>query len=95
MTPTTGAGTASTVNGPHTRAFRGYWDYDGGGLGDMGQHYLDPVQYILNKDDQAPISVEIDADPQDADAIGSFRRIEFTYADGDPWPELADGAGHS
>ena len=24
--------------------FRGYWDYDGGGLGDMGQHYLDPVQ---------------------------------------------------
>jgi len=27
--------------------FRGYWDYDGGGLGDMGQHYLDPVQYIL------------------------------------------------
>ena len=30
--------------------FRGYWDYDGGGLGDMGQHYLDPVQYILGKD---------------------------------------------
>jgi hypothetical protein len=26
--------------------FRGYWDYDGGGLGDMGQHYIDPVQYI-------------------------------------------------
>ncbi len=62
--------------------FRGYWDYDGGGLGDMGQHYLDPVQYILNKDDQAPISVEIDADPQDADAVGTWRRIEFTYADG-------------
>jgi myo-inositol 2-dehydrogenase / D-chiro-inositol 1-dehydrogenase len=62
--------------------FRGYWDYDGGGLGDMGQHYLDPVQYLLNKDDQAPISVEIDADPQDDDAIGSWRRIEFTYADG-------------
>ena len=31
--------------------FRGYWDYDGGGLGDMGQHYIDPVQYILGKDD--------------------------------------------
>lgn len=62
--------------------FRGYWDYDGGGLGDMGQHYLDPVQYILGKDDTSPISVEIDADPQDADAIGSWRRIEFTYADG-------------
>lgn len=62
--------------------FRGYWDYDGGGLGDMGQHYLDPVQYILGKDDTAPVSVEIDADPQDDDAIGSWRRIEFTYADG-------------
>jgi len=63
-------------------SFRGYWDYDGGGLGDMGQHYLDPAQYILNKDDTAPISVEIDADPQDADAIGTWRRMEFTYADG-------------
>lgn len=62
--------------------FRGYWDYDGGGLGDMGQHYLDPVQYLLNKDDQAPISVEIDADPQDSEAVGTWRRIEFTYADG-------------
>ena len=31
----------------HHRAgtsFRGYWDYDGGGLGDMAQHYLDPLQ---------------------------------------------------
>lgn len=62
--------------------FRGYWDYDGGGLGDMGQHYLDPVQYMLGKDGEAPISVEIDADPQDAEAITPWRRIEFTYADG-------------
>jgi predicted dehydrogenase len=64
------------------QTFRGYWDYDGGGLGDMGQHYLDPVQYILNKDNEAPISVEIDADPQHPDAIGTWRRIEYTYADG-------------
>lgn len=65
----------------HAR-FRGYWDYDGGGLGDMGQHYLDPVQYLLDKDTEAPVSVEIDADPQDSDAIGTWRRMEFTYADG-------------
>jgi myo-inositol 2-dehydrogenase / D-chiro-inositol 1-dehydrogenase len=64
------------------QSFRGYWDYDGGGLGDMGQHYLDPVQYMLDKDGEAPISVEIDADPQDAEAVGVWRRIEFTYADG-------------
>lgn len=62
--------------------FRGYWDYDGGGLGDMGQHYLDPVQYFLGKDGEAPVSVEIDADPQDPEAVGVWRRIEFTYADG-------------
>ncbi|MES2995682.1 MAG: Gfo/Idh/MocA family oxidoreductase [Verrucomicrobiota bacterium] len=62
--------------------FRGYWDYDGGGLGDMGQHYLDPVQYLLGKDTEAPISVEIDADKQDSEAIGKWRRIEYTYADG-------------
>ncbi len=69
---------------PHRthQTFRGYWDYDGGGLGDMGMHYLDPVQYLLDKDGEAPLSVEIDADPQDADAVGVWRRIEFTYADG-------------
>jgi myo-inositol 2-dehydrogenase / D-chiro-inositol 1-dehydrogenase len=63
-------------------SFRGYWDYDGGGLGDMGQHYLDPIQYILGKDDELPVSVEIDADPQDSDAVGTWRRITYKYADG-------------
>ena len=63
-------------------SFRGYWDYDGGGLGDMGQHYLDPVQYFLGKDDEMPVSVEIDADPQDDDAVGTWRRITYKYADG-------------
>ena len=62
--------------------FRGYWDYDGGGLGDMGQHYLDPVQYMLGKDDTGPVSVEIDAPQQHYDAVGSWRRIIYTYADG-------------
>lgn len=65
----------------HT-TFRGYWDYDGGGLGDMGQHYLDPVQYFLGKDGENPISVEIDAPEQHPDAVGTWRRIEYTYADG-------------
>ncbi|MFP4365757.1 MAG: Gfo/Idh/MocA family oxidoreductase [Bacteroidales bacterium] len=62
--------------------FRGYWDYDGGGLGDMGQHYLDPVQYLLGKDDTSPVRVEVDAPQQHYDAVGSWRRIEYTYADG-------------
>ena len=62
--------------------FRGYWDYDGGGLGDMGQHYLDPVQYLLGKDQTTPVRVEVDAPQQDADAVGSWRRVTYTYADG-------------
>jgi myo-inositol 2-dehydrogenase / D-chiro-inositol 1-dehydrogenase len=62
--------------------FRGYWDYDGGGLGDMGQHYLDPVQYLLDKDDTSPVTIEVDAPQQHYDAVGSWRRITYTYADG-------------
>ncbi len=65
----------------HT-SFRGYWDYDGGGLGDMGQHYLDPVQYLLGKDDTSPVLVEADAEQQHPDAVGVWRRITLTYADG-------------
>ena len=62
--------------------FRGYWDYDGGGLGDMGQHYLDPVQYMLGKDNTSPVRVDVDAPQQHHDAVGSWRRIEYTYVDG-------------
>ncbi len=63
--------------------FRGYWDYDGGGLGDMGQHYLDPVQYILNKDETSPVKVEYIGPKQHPEAVGFFNRITLTYADGD------------
>lgn len=62
--------------------FRGYWDYDGGGLGDMGQHYIDPVQYFLGKDNVSPVKVEVDAPQQHYDAIGTWRKITYTYADG-------------
>lgn len=71
--------------------FRGYWDYDGGGLGDMGQHYLDPVQYFLEKDDTSPVEIEVDAPQQHDDAVGSWRRITYRYADG--CEVILDGAG--
>lgn len=64
------------------QTFRGYWDYDGGGLTDMGQHYLDPVQYILGKDNTSPVKVETDAAQQHPDAVGIWRRITYTYDDG-------------
>lgn len=62
--------------------FRGYWDYDAGGLGDMGQHYIDPVQYILDKDHTSPVKVEVDAPQQHPEAAGTWRSITYTYADG-------------
>lgn len=62
--------------------FRGYWDYDGGGLGDMGQHYLDPVQYLLGKDNESPVRIEADTNPQDPDAVLPWRRVSLQYADG-------------
>lgn len=62
--------------------FRGYWDYDGGGLGDMGQHYLDPVQYLLDKDNESPTRIEADTNPQHPDAVLPWRRVSLKYADG-------------
>ena len=64
-------------------SFRGYWDYDSGGLGDMGQHYIDPVQYLLDKDNTSPVTVEAHAPwPQHPDAAGLWGWVEMTYADG-------------
>jgi myo-inositol 2-dehydrogenase / D-chiro-inositol 1-dehydrogenase len=62
--------------------FRGYWDYDGGGLGDMGMHYLDPVQYLLEKDGTSPVTIEAEAPQQHPDACGTWRRVRLVYADG-------------
>ena len=64
-------------------SFRGYWDYDGGGLADMGQHYLDPVQYLLEKDDTSPVEIEAYAPwPQHPDACGKWGKVTMRYEDG-------------
>ena len=70
---------------PHRvhRTFRGYWDYDGGGLTDMGQHWLDGVHYALGLDDAGPVHVSADGpQPAHADAVGPWRRAVIEYADG-------------
>ncbi len=72
--------------------FRGYWDYDAGGLGDMGQHYLDPFQYILGKDDTSPVEIVPDSDPQHWDAVNAWRKVTMTYADGTRI--ILDGVGN-
>ena len=48
----------------------------------MGQHYIDPVQYILGKDDTAPVKVEVDAPQQHLADVGTWRSITYTYEDG-------------
>jgi len=70
---------------PHRvhQSFRGYWDYDGGGLADMGQHWLDPIQYILGKDGTGPADVWADAPfPQHPDAVGLWGHVYMRYTDG-------------
>lgn len=64
-------------------SFRGYWDYDGGGLADMGQHYLDPVQYLLDKDHTSPVEIKAYAQwPPHPDAVRMWGRVEMKYDDG-------------
>ncbi len=63
-------------------SFRGYWDYDSGGLGDMAQHYLDPLQYLLCKDETSPVKIDYKGLAQHPEAVGSFDRFTLTYADG-------------
>ena len=63
-------------------SFRGYWDYDSGGLGDMAQHYLDPLQYLLCKDDTSPVEIDYAGPKQHPEAVGRFNRITLGYADG-------------
>jgi hypothetical protein len=48
----------------------------------MGQHYLDPTQYVLGKDDTSPVEIVADSQQQHPDAVLPWRRVEMRYADG-------------
>jgi predicted dehydrogenase len=61
---------------------RYYWDYEGGGLADFAQHYMDPFQWIYGKDDTSPVEVEACAPPQHPEACGVWAWVELKYADG-------------
>jgi predicted dehydrogenase len=66
------------TGGTHRR----YWDYDGGGLSDMGQHFTDPMQWIYGKDDTSPVEVEAHAPPAHPEVTGMWGWVELKYADG-------------
>ena len=48
----------------------------------MAQHYLDPLQYLLCKDDTSPVKIDYVGPKQHPEAVGRFDRITLTYADG-------------
>lgn len=48
----------------------------------MAQHYLDPVQYILGKDDTSPVRIDYLGPRQHPEAVGRFNRLTLIYADG-------------
>ena len=66
------------VGGTH----RNYWDYEGGGMCDMGQHHFDPQQWIYGKDDTSPVKIEAFAPPAHPDVTGMWAWVELTYSDG-------------
>ena len=66
----------------HGGTHRGYWDYEGGGLTDMGQHHYDPVQWVYAKDDTSPVEIEAYAPPAHPEACGMWGWVELKYADG-------------
>jgi len=61
---------------------RGYWDYDGGGLSDMGQHHLDPLCYAMGKDDEHPVKIIPHAPPAHPEVTGMWGWVRLIYADG-------------
>ena len=61
---------------------RCYWDYDGGGLGDMGQHMFDPLSYAWGLDVQLPVEVEASAPPAHPEITGMWGWAKLKYACG-------------
>jgi len=66
----------------HGGTHRWFWDYEGGGLTDMGQHHLDPVNWLLGKDDTSPVEIEASAPPAHPEVTGMWAWIKLKYADG-------------
>ena len=66
----------------HGGTHRGYWDYEGGGMADMGQHHFDGVQWTWGKDDTSAVEIEPHAPPAHPECCGMWGWVELKYADG-------------
>ena len=61
---------------------RGYWDYEGGGLGDMAHHGLHDLAYQYGRDLTSPVEVIPHAPLAHPEACGLWAWCELKYADG-------------
>ncbi len=61
---------------------RGYWDYEGGGLGDMAHHQLHGPAYQYGRDISAPVEITPHAPPMHPEASGMWGWAELKYGDG-------------
>ena len=61
---------------------RWYWDYENGGLGDMGQHAMDPIAWLFGLDTTFPVEVEASAPPAHPEVTGMWGWVKLKYANG-------------
>ena len=69
---------APRIGGTH----RWYWDYDGGGFGDMGQHKFDGPGWLFGLDTMFPVRAEACAPPAHPEVSGMWAWSKLTYPNG-------------
>ncbi len=65
------------ANGYHTFAWRGYWDFGTGALGDMACHTVNMPYMALNLRD--PVAVQAECSGHDGDGYPKWSTIAFDY----------------
>lgn len=70
--------TPARLGGGHRR----WWDYDGGGVSDMGGHIFNSIVGAIDKGRTTPVEIEADAPPADEQVVGIWYTGRIKYADG-------------
>lgn len=69
------------LGGVHRR----WWDYDGGGLGEMATHHIHGPALAFGRDLTHPVEIVPHAPPAHPEAAGMWGWCELKYADGFTW----------
>jgi predicted dehydrogenase len=70
----------------HPRAWRGWFDFGTGALGDMAVHNLDPAFYAL--DLEAPVAAEAQTSPLKKESYPEWQTITYEFAARGPRPAV-------